>query len=132
MEDIYEDVKEDKNNINDENSKKKEDFDNLNIPKKESNKKVDIYENEIIGENNNNEEENQKFSTNEIIEINSNPIERRDTIKIIGDEEIKTNFNNNSYYLGNLFMDIVNKYDEENDLKEKRRYLGIQFHKKRK
>ena len=132
MEDIYEDVKEDKNNINDENSKKKEDIDNLNIPKKESNKKVDIYENEIIGENINNEEENQKLSTNEIIEINSNPIERRDTIKIIGDEEIKTNFNNNSYYLGNLFMDIVNKYDEENDLKEKRRLLRNTISQKKK
>ena len=132
MEDIYEDVKEDKNSINDENSNKKEENNNINIPKKESNKKVDIYENEIIGENINNEEENQKFSTNEIIEINSNPIERRDTIKIIGDEEIKTNFNNNSYYLGNLFMDIVNKYDEENDLKEKRRLLRNTISQKKK
>jgi len=132
MEDIYEDIKEDKNSINDENSNKKEENNNINIPKKESNKKVDIYENEIIGENINNEEENQKLSTNEIIEINSNPIERRDTIKIIGDEEIKTNFNNNSYYLGNLFMDIVNKYDEENDLKEKRRLLRNTISQKKK
>ena len=132
MEDIYEDVKEDKNSINDENSNKKEENNNINIPKKESNKKVDIYENEIVGENIINEEENQKFSTNEIIEINKNPIDRRDTIKIMGDDEIKTNFNNNSYYLGNLFMDIVNKYDEENDLKEKRRLLRNTISQKKK
>ena len=132
MEDIYEDIKEDRNSINDENSNKKEENNNINIPKKESNKKVDIYENEIVGENIINEEENQKFSTNEIIEINKNPIDRRDTIKIMGDDEIKTNFNNNSYYLGNLFMDIVNKYDEENDLKEKRRLLRNTISQKKK
>ena len=132
MEDSYEDTNKLKTNIkNDENNIKTEDIDNSKIQKKDPNNKINIYENEIIEGSINIEEENQKLSTNEIIEIINNPVEHRDTIKITGDEEIKTNFNNNSYYLGNLFMDIVNKYDGENELKEKRQLVRNTLSKKK-
>ena len=124
MEETNEDINKDKNNntIDEENSEKIEEMDNSKLSNKDSSKKINTYENDIIGENINNEEESQKSSSIEINGIKS-PVERRDTTKITGDEVIKTYFNKNSYYLGNLFMDIVNKYDGENDLKERRQLL---------
>ena len=123
---------ENKNNILEKDAKKTEETNCIKILNKDSNKNLDLYENEISEDNINNEEENQIISTNDNCDKIENKIERRDTTKIIGDEEIKTNFNNNAYYLGNLFMDIVNKYDAENDLKERRRLLRNTISKKKK
>ena len=132
MEDSYEDANEDNknNNINNINKKeeiKNDEIDNSKIIRENQIKKENFNENEII-----NEEENKKLSSKEIPEVSIKPIEHRDTIKIMGDEEIKTNFNNNAYYLGNLFMDIVNKYNGQNDLKVKRRLVRNTITKKKK
>ena len=132
MEDTYEDANEDNknnniNSINKEEDIKNDEIDNSKIIKENQSKKENFNENEII-----NEEENKKLSSKEIQEISIKPIEHRDTIKIMGDEEIKTNFNNNAYYLGNLFMDIVNKYNGQNDLKVKRRLVRNTITKKKK
>ena len=132
MKDLSEDIKEEKNNNNEEDeAKKSEEANNINIIDKNSIIQKELYENEIIEDNNNKEEENQIISSNDILEKMQNPIEKKDTTKITGDEEIKTNFNNNSYYLGNLFMDIVNQYDGESELKEHRQLLRNTISKKK-
>ena len=112
----------------------------------------EVSKNEINEEINNElkneiKDEIKEESKNEIIEIkekakseikdetkenNQNFIDKKDTMKITGDNEIKTNFNYNAYFLGNLFMDIVNKYDKENDtnVKESRQLLRNTISKK--
>ena len=141
MEDLYEEMKENKNNNNEENEENEENVEKKIIETKESKiiiidstNKIDLNQNEINEENINNEEENQKLSLmiNDNIKKMKKPIEKFDTLKITGDEEVKTNFHNNAYYLGNLFMDIVNKYDGEKDLKEKRQLLRSTISRKKK
>ena len=81
----------------------------------DNNNKIEIKENEEqkIKENctqhpNNNNIEQNNSETN-------NLEEKPETSKIIGDVEINSSSSNNLYYLGNLFRDVVNKYDKEKD-----------------
>ena len=68
------------------------------LSRKESTKEFDSYriENESDDKINVDEELRKTLKYN----IHEN-ISKHDLVKITGDEEIKTNFNNNSYYLGN-------------------------------
>ena len=136
-----EEDKENKEENKEENEENEENEEKKIIETKESKiiiidstNKIDLNQNEINEENINNEEENQKLSLmiNDNIKKMKKPIEKCDTLKITGDEEVKTNFHNNAYYLGNLFMDIVNKYDGEKDLKEKRQLLRSTISRKKK
>ena len=47
--------------------------------------------------------------------------EKNDNQKIKGEESIENYSNNNLYYLGNLFRDVLNKYDNESDKDEEPR-----------
>ena len=47
--------------------------------------------------------------------------EKNETSKIKGEESLETYSNNNLYYLGNLFRDVLNKYDNESDKDEEPR-----------
>ena len=87
-----------------------------------------------IRENNinyiNNEEDNQKLNLNEfsIFDRNSTQIsnieEKLESTKIRGDIEIEKYSNNNFRYLGNLFRDVVDKYNKESEnMKESRQLL---------
>ena len=134
MDETYEDASEDKKNENAENNINNiEETENSKKIEQESEKKIEVSENELKEENinNNNEEEIQKLSTEDKNEKILNLLDRKETLKITGDDVIKTNLNNNAYYLGNLFMDIVNKYDGENDIKESRQLLRKTIYKKK-
>ena len=111
-----------KDDINKNNIEKKEkilslDIDNPHFEdnQNDNNNKIEIKENEEqkIKENctqhpnNNNIEQNNSEANN--LE------EKPETSKIIGDVEINSSSSNNLYYLGNLFRDVVNKYDKEKD-----------------
>ena len=98
------------------------------LSRKESTKEFDSYriENESDDKINVDEELRKTLKYN----IHEN-ISKHDLVKITGDEEIKTNFNNNSYYLGNLFMDVVNKYKIENDSNKSRKLLRKTIKNKR-
>ena len=137
-------------NIDNENKKevqkeeqkeeKKEEKDENKIENEENISKQDLQaeEEKIIG--NYNEEDSQKQSpgnNNSIERYNSefsNFEEKQETSKIIGDVvEIKNTSSNNLYYLGNLFRDVVNKYDMENEnINEKRKLIRKTISKKNK
>ena len=85
---------------------------NNNDSKKEILSKHIIIENKKEGNNNN----SKKGSFIKFIEDKNQEIS-----KIKGVEEIETSSNNNLYYLGNLFRDVVNKYDMENEKNEEPR-----------
>ena len=121
------------NNSTPKETENKEEINNLNVINTENNNSTP-KENENKEEIINTEEESQKIQINEVKENNQNNNNyKRDNLKITGDNEIKTNFNYNAYFLGNLFMDIVNKYDKENDIniKESRQLLRSTISKKK-
>ena len=134
MEDKEENLNEDikGNNEDEEDIEKKEEMNNVNVINIEQNIS-NSNENEIKEENINIDEESQKMQISELKENNQNNNDKKDNLKITGDNEIKTNFNYNAYFLGNLFMDIVNKYDKENDsnLEQTRQLLRKTITKKR-
>ena len=106
--DNQDDNNDNKNNI--EQNEKRLTIDNPNSEDNKNEIKEGIIktENEII------EEDNQKqFHDN--INPETNIEEKPETSKIIGDVETRTSSSNNLYYLGNLFRDVVNKYDKEKD-----------------
>ena len=92
----------------------------------------------IVNDINNNEEDNQKQSqsNNSSERFNSefsNLEEKQETSKIIGDVDMKNVSNNNLYFLGNLFRDVVNKYDMENEnIQETRKLIRKTISKKNK
>ena len=90
-------------NQNDNNNNKIE----IKEDVKTENEEQKIKENCTQHPNNNNIEQNNSEANN--LE------EKPETSKIIGDVEINSSSSNNLYYLGNLFRDVVNKYDKEKD-----------------
>ena len=93
-------------------------------------------ENEFMRENSQNFfQYNKRFSVGEINNKESS-LDTSIISKIKGDE-IENNLNNNSnnyYYLGNLFRDVVNKYDMEknNDITESRFFIRRTLYLKQK
>ena len=123
----FEDNQED-NNENKNTTENKEDILNQDNQKNE--------EEQIIVGNFNIEDDNQKQLPNinlleqNISEINN--LEEKQETKIIGDVEIKNVSNNNLYYLGNLFRDVVNKYDmEDGNTKQTRKLIRKTITKKK-
>ena len=152
----YYDIITDNQNINNQNNI--EDPHQNNIIKQEENKENPDNENKIISEEdkinqegqkdeeeklivndlNNNEDDKQKQSpdSNSIERYNSefsNLEEKQETLKIIGDVDMKNTSTNNLYYLGNLFRDVVNKFDMENEnMQETRKLIRKTISKKNK
>ena len=135
----YSNIKNENQNINNQNNI--EDPHQNNIIKQEENKENSDNEGKILNEEdkinqegqkdeeeklivndiNNNEDDKQKQSpdSNSIERYNSefsNYEEKQETLKIIGDVDMKTTSTNNLYYLGNLFRDVVNKFDMDKKL----------------
>ena len=99
------------NNIED-NTKKKENNENK-IENEEDRLKIEIIK----------EDKEEKLNIEE----------KQETSKIIGDEEIINSSSNNLYYLGNLFRDVVNKYDQEKEnMNETRKLIRKTISKKKK
>jgi mannose/fructose/N-acetylgalactosamine-specific phosphotransferase system component IIB len=124
----FEDNQED-NNENRNTTENKEDILNQDNQKNE--------EEQIIVGNFNIEDDNQKQLPNiNLLEQNISEIsnlEEKQETKIIGDVEIKNVSNNNLYYLGNLFRDVVNKYDmEDGNTKQTRKLIRKTITKKKK
>jgi hypothetical protein len=123
----FEDNQED-NNENRNTTENKEDILNQDNQKNE--------EEQIIVGNFNIEDDNQKQLPNiNLLEQNISEIsnlEEKQETKIIGDVEIKNVSNNNLYYLGNLFRDVVNKYDmEDGNTKQTRKLIRKTITKKK-
>ena len=109
----------------------------IQINNKENKNEIKTNEKEEIINNSNNESNKEILSKDNIIENkkeDNNNIKKGSFIKFIedknpeiskikGEEEIETSSNNNLYYLGNLFRDVVNKYDMENEKNEEPRQL---------
>ena len=110
IEEIIENQKEEKNNDNNKEEEKKVIAnDNIN----NSNKKEDKIQSPKTP---NKQNQKQKGSL-----INFYEEKNPEISKIKGEEEIETYSSNNLYYLGNLFRDVVNKYDMENDKEDEPR-----------
>ena len=120
-----------------EKQAKSQNDEEIKINNKENKNEIKTKEKEEIINNNNNESEKEILSKDNIIENKkeeNNNIKKGSFIKFIedktpeiskikGEEEIETSSNNNLYYLGNLFRDVVNKYDMENEKNEEPRQL---------
>jgi hypothetical protein len=130
-EDIIENEKDkNKKEIKEKEENKKDDKEDKEMKEKEKGQK-DKKENDIKEKNTKEtEEEKQKNSININITksktksfINTNiKKEKSDIVKQKNEEEeVGTHSNKNLFYLGNLFRDVINKYDMENDKKEEPR-----------
>ena len=157
-----EDKKEDKNQINENDKQNEMDKNNNNIEIKIENEDdknqspTKRKEEEIVGDNNEEDDikniysetnsseivdKEEKQDTSKIVDDiegkNSsktmNVISGQESSNIVGDIEGKTNSTNNLFYLGNLFRDVVNKYDK-NDVKmtESRKLIRKTISKKNK
>ena len=122
----------------DNNNKQKEDQE-IKIENDEdllSQQQINKNEEGIVGNNNiTNEEENNKLFGKNLDEDRTsselnNIEEKQDTCNITGDNEAK-NSSNNLDYLGNLFRDVVNKYDmESKNIQESRKLIRKTIYKK--
>jgi hypothetical protein len=157
-----EDKKEDNNQINENDKQNEMDKNNNNIEIKIENEDdknqspTKRKEEEIVGDNNEEDDikniysetnsseivdKEEKQDTSKIVDDiegkNSsktmNVISGQESSNIVGDIEGKTNSTNNLFYLGNLFRDVVNKYDK-NDVKmtESRKLIRKTISKKNK
>ena len=120
-----------------EKEEKSQNDEEIQINNKENKNEIKTNEKEEIINNSNNESNKEILSKDNIIENkkeDNNNIKKGSFIKFIedknpeiskikGEEEIETSSNNNLYYLGNLFRDVVNKYDMENEKNEEPRQL---------
>ena len=110
----------DKDNVHEDKT------DNINIKEYNSSKIKNLK----------NEEDNKKLSGKNLNERYNSELtnieEKQETSKITGDIEMKDSSSNNLIYLGNLFRDLVNKYEEKGNMKETRKLIRKTISKKNK